>query len=185
MFIDQFRASFRNFLRPNLYEVEFHEIDIKGITSNELRKMTLLCKEASFPFLTFNVAEMFYNGLKKETVQGADYDPVTLNFMIDDNSTPIKFANNWINAIKDVNQNFAFRNEYTSNILIIMKDIRGMNKALVTLHDAFPVNIEPITLGYDQNDVISELGISFTYDYATYEFGSGLNTGFDFINNYI
>lgn len=186
MFIDRFRASFRDFLRPNLYEVEFHEMpQIEGITSFDLRNMTLLCKEASFPFLTFNVAETFYNGIKKETVQGADYDPVTLNFMIDDNSTPIKFANNWIKAIKDEHQNFAFKKEYSSNIVIILKDLRGFDKAKVTLHDAFPVNIEPISLGYDQNDVISEISMSFAYDNATYEFGDGLSTGFDFINKFI
>ena len=190
MQISKFKSAFTNFQRPNLYRVDFAFKSFQPSVNVKLEAVSLLCKEAAFPFFTFNLAESFYNGYKHSTVQQIDYDPVNLTFMIDTNGSVLTFLREWSYAIKDEFHNFGFRDDYVADITINMLDqrtsefVHSLDKvdksilnnlnsneiitAKVVLRNAFPVNIDSIPLSYESNDEISTVSVALNFDFADY-----------------
>ena len=122
MDISKFKSSFTNFLRPNLYRVEFDFKKFNPSKYADMEKVSMLCKDAAFPFFTFNLTESFYNGKKHFTAQEIDFDPVNLVFMVDSDGNVLNFLTAWKNQIVDANHNYGFRDDYIATVTISMLD---------------------------------------------------------------
>lgn len=171
MDISKFKSSFTNFLRPNLYRVEFDFKKFNASSYANMETISMLCKDAAFPFFTFNLAETHYNGRKHFSAQEIDYDPVNLVFMVDSDGNVLNFLTAWAKEIVDTNYNYGFRDDYIATITISILDQTPsdlIQKATVKLYNAFIVNVDEISLGYDNTNQISEISVSFNFDYAEY-----------------
>lgn len=170
MFLENLKASFSDFLRPNYYGVVF-----SGNLFGE-QEFGFLTRGATFPFHTYNTTNAFYNNLSRHYANSVDYDPVTFNFLVDDGLKVLRFFDSWRKLImNDGSRTFNYKEEYTGNIEVELLNRKQFWRARVTLLDAFPVNMENIALAADSNDQIMELTVSFRYDDVRYEFDDGLS----------
>jgi hypothetical protein len=170
MFLENLKASFSDFLRPNYYGVTF-----SGNIFGEF-EFGFLTKGATFPFMTYNTTTVFYNNLPRHFVNAVDYDPIPFTFLVDDGLKVLRFFDNWRKLVmNDGSRTFNYKEEYSGNIEIELLNRKQFMRARVIIKDAYPVNIDNIALAADTNDTIMELGVSFRYDDVSYEFDDGLS----------
>lgn len=170
MFLENLKASFADFLRPNFYQVTF--------TGNLFGDFAFgfLTKGATFPFFTYNTTAVQYNNLPRNFVQSIDYDPITFEFLVDDGLKVIRFFDSWRKLVmNDGSRTFNYKDEYSGNIEIELLNRKQFMRAKCTILDAFPVNIDNIPLAMDANDQIMTLSTSFRYDDIIYEFDDGFS----------
>jgi hypothetical protein len=170
MFLENLKASFSDFLRPNLYQVTFtgHLFGAK--------EFGFLTRSATFPFMTYNTTSVQYNNLPRHYVSSVDYDPIAFEFFVDDGLKVIKFFNDWRKLVmNDGSRTFNYKDEYSGNIEIELWNRKQLMRVKCTILDAFPVNIENIALAADANDQLMTLSTSFRYDDIIYEFDEGIS----------
>jgi len=170
MFLENLKASFSDFLRPNYYGVTF-----SGNIFGE-QEFGFLTKGATFPFMTYNTTTAFYNNLPRHFVNQVDYDPIPFTFLVDDGLKVLRFFDSWRKLImNDGTRTYNYKEEYSGQIEVELLNRKQFMRARVIIKDAYPVNIDNITLAADLNDQIMELGVSFRYDDVEYEFDDGLS----------
>jgi hypothetical protein len=182
MFLENLKASFSDFLRPNLFQVTF-----SGNLFGDY-EFGFLTKAATYPFMTYNTTSIQYNNLPRHFAQGVDYDPISFEFLVDDGLKVLRFFDKWRQLVmNDGSRTFNYKDEYSGNIEIELWNRKQMMRAKCTILDAFPVNIDNVALAMDANDQIMTLNVSFRYDDVFYEFDEGLSIagikdfGFDLI----
>jgi hypothetical protein len=170
MFLENLKASFSDFLRPNYYEVTF-----SGNLFGE-QEFGFLTSAATFPFQTYNTQSVFYNNLPRHFVSGIDYDPVSFTFLVDDGLKVLRFFDSWRKLImNDGSRTFNYKEEYSGNIEVQLLNRKQFWRAKCEILDAYPVNMESISLAADSNDQIMTLQVSFRYDDIQYDFDDGLS----------
>ena len=157
-------------LKPNSYKVEFTVP--RGIVSSpiELDVLQLMSKGAVFSFYTFEVIENFINNTTMNYVNKINFEPIALRFFVDTDGKLMEFLKQWnIAQYDNVTGMFGYRDDYATDITVSLLDIQGVVRSKVTYHRAFPISIEDIELGYDANDAVMEVNVSFAYDYPSYD----------------
>jgi hypothetical protein len=170
MFLENLKASFSDFLRPNLFQVTF-----SGHFFGE-QEFGFLTKGATYPFMTYNTTTVQYNNLPRHFAQSVDYDPINFEFMVDDGLKVLRFFDSWRKLVmNDGSRTFNYKDEYSGNIEIELLNRKQFMRAKCTILDAFPVNIDNVALSADANDQIMSLNVSFRYDDVMYEFDDGFS----------
>lgn len=170
MFLENLKASFSDFLRPNYYGVTF-----SGNLFGE-QAFGFLTSAATFPFQTYNTASVFYNNLPRHFVNSIDYDPITFTFLVDDGLKILRFFDSWRKLImNDGTRTYNYKEEYSGNIEVELLNRKQFWRARIKILDAYPVNVENIALGADTNDQLMTLNVSFRYDDVQYEFDDGFS----------
>ena len=170
MFLENLKASFSDFLRPNFYQVTF-----TGNLFGEY-EFGFLTKAATYPFMTYNTTSVQYNNLPRHFVNAVDYDPITFQFLVDDGLKVLRFFDSWRKLImNDGSRTFNYKDEYSGNIEVELWNRKQFMRAKCIILDAFPVNIDNVALAMDANDQIMELSVSFRYDDIIYEFDDGFS----------
>jgi len=162
MYLDKFTSKFTDFLRPNLFAVYIYP---KAKFENNYTEegINLLCHEASIPFHTFTTVDVFYNNKTHSTINKIDYDPISFTFYVDKFNKVLNFFDEWKKQIINENFQFGFYDDYISQIYIHVFDKLGEIAVSTVIEEAYPVNINPITLSYGENDVIMNLQTSFKF----------------------
>lgn len=184
-----------DFLRPNRYEVIFHSsyskfnklIDNKygklgetlfnKYTNNLGRTIRSVfdtdigrhCKSVSFPFYTFNTIDSFINNKTMNVINKIDYDPVSFTFLLDAEKKILDFLLSWKSLIIDQKYRYGYRDDYRTDIEIIMHHLHDSEVISCKLKNAFLINIDPIELGTELRDQISEITFSVQYDDIEYD----------------
>ncbi|MCK5343842.1 MAG: hypothetical protein KAR20_10585 [Candidatus Heimdallarchaeota archaeon] len=170
MFLENLKASFSDFLRPNFYQVTF-----SGNLFGEY-EFGFLTKAATYPFMTYNTTSVQYNNLPRHFVNSVDYDPISFEFLVDDGLKVLRFFDSWRKLImNDGSRTFNYKDEYSGNIEVELWNRKQLMRAKCTILDAFPVNIDNVALAMDANDQIMQLSVSFRYDDIIYEFDDGFS----------
>ena len=170
MFLENLKASFSDFLRPNLFQVTF-----SGKFFGEY-EFGFLTKGATYPFMTYNTTTVQYNNLPRHFANSVDYDPINFEFMVDDGLKILRFFDSWRKLVmNDGSRTFNYKDEYSGNIEIELWNRKQMMRAKCTILDAFPVNIDNVALAADANDQLITLNVSFRYDDVIYEFDEGFS----------
>jgi hypothetical protein len=170
MFLENLKAMFSDFLRPNLFQVTF-----SGNFFGDF-EFGFLTKAATYPFMTYNTTTVQYNNLPRHFAQGVDYDPIAFEFLVDDGLKVLRFFDNWRKLVmNDGSRTFNYKDEYSGNIEIELWNRKQFMRAKCTILDAFPVNMDNIALAMDANDQIMTLNVSFRYDDVIYDFDEGFS----------
>ena len=169
--IDKFKSSFKHgFVHPNLFRIQFTGgpafLHKDGV--NEM--MSLACKSAQIPGTTFPEEKYYHNGRYMKFVNGADYDPFTMVFLVDDTdklggSKIISVMDDWNAAIYDYEKGkFGFKNDYKADLIISMFNRAGTMIYQSKLLGVYPVNITSFDLSYDTKTTIMDYEVSFNFD---------------------
>ena len=166
--IDDFKSSFSDFLRPNLYAV--YVFPKTGFYPQNDNKVGLLAHEATFPFFTFNTNDFWYNNLPMSAVSKVDYDPAAFTFYVDKDNVILGFLDAWTKQILGSDRTIGFYDDYVARVVVELFDRQFNTAAMVTLVDAYPVNVASLSLGYAQNDALMNVQVSLQFRDVEYDF---------------
>lgn len=150
------------------------------------QEVGLLCNSATLPGQSLATKESYnYIGLKENFAHTVQYDELTLEFFVDSSYRTLKFFEHWIefigsgNNIIDLQQPNYFREikypeDYKSDGCRLYKfenDNRNVSSSLninryqeYTFKGLFPKAVYPSAVGYDLDNQVMSLSVSFSYD---------------------
>ncbi len=146
------------------------------------RDLGLLCKNAQLPGTAYATAQINgnYMGINQKYAHTRIYTDSSFTFIVDDDYKVIKFFELWqefISSGSDTNRSrkayyhrMRFPSEYKIDTMQLQKFDKNHGASVeYTFLSAFPVNITPVAVSYDESRIL-EISVSFAYD--RYFFGS-------------
>ena len=186
---DIMRAMSTRYAKSDKFRVQ---INTPISISNPLSGAEFLCESVDFPFFTFNTSEQYYNSTHVNTVNGVDFDPITLTFLIDTGTTAdisvigaisainnyvtgssaaakaITLFTNWSNAIRNTSGQVGYLNDYAGTLTIRLMDDNLIDLKTANINKAYPINADSLNLSRDSNEELLLLNVSFKYESITY-----------------
>lgn len=159
-------------------------------------ELEAFCEKSQLPGYQFQLETNRHYGPSFKIPHMPEYQDITMTFMCSMQMWERYFFDAWMYLVMDpVSNNFNYKTEYAVDIDIVQffeksdaDDASVKNGAplwdgtiesnyMSTLYDAFPVSIAEQALGYDMNNQIQKLEVTFTYKYALPFTGKGSTTG--------
>jgi hypothetical protein len=155
-------------------------IAVPNFTQSDLR---FFCKSATIPGLNVVVQDYRPNGfgLPHSVPTALQPDQVNLVFMMDSQHKVLNFFHQWMQKVvnydisrgmfSEVNgqlpYEMGYRNDYVSTITLALYSNDTNNFYEYTLLNAFPTQISPIDVAWDDNDSYSTMTVNFAYSGMT------------------
>ena len=155
--IFEFQAHMKNFMRPNKFEVR-----IGRVKASKQRTYAISCFQAQLPGNTIATTDkdIGFRSVAYQTV----YSDIILGFYCDEKMKALKYWQHWIEKIHNRTTNqWAYHDDYVSEINIVPINRSDHNVATWTLHDAYPKQVDPIQLDYGTNDSVMTVNVTITY----------------------
>lgn len=164
--LQQFKGQFEGGARPTLYNVSL--VFPVGVADNSAtEKMSFMCKGAQLPGISTGVIEVPYMGRTVKLAGDRQFQPITLTVINDTNWVIRNAFERWFNLMNQHAENVgAVRpSEYQVDMVIDQLGRDGKVIASYTMVGAFPSDLAPIELGFDQIDTIEEWTTTIEYSY--------------------
>jgi hypothetical protein len=133
-------------------------------------QLSYLCDSAPMPGRTIATSELRHYGPTRKLAREATFPELQLGFILTNAMSARKTFLNWMDYIIDpVTANIRYQNEYKGTVKVYMFDqsTQGMNAGSATLgaeyQQAFPTNVDPIALGWDQLNQVGKFSVNFQY----------------------
>ena len=159
--VDGFRHSLleKGFARPNLFAVEI------GRTDNTLSalKLGMSCHAAQIPGI--NIATTDKDVGLRSVGYNQIYSDIILSFYCDSNMHMYGFWESWCkDIINPVDRRNRYYDNYAKNNITIVQLNRQKNAvAKFILQEAYPKQVDPISLDYSAGGNITSLNVTITY----------------------
>lgn len=177
MSLTEFKSLFNDLLRPNYFELIIEPP--KKLSNIDTTIFKYLVVSTDFPFETI-VAKQYVTLSRKHNIAGdVDYDPFTINFLLDSQGKLLDFFERWKKLIINDENKMGYYNDYIGNMRIRMLDRKLNNIYEVKIYECFPVNRNNINLSNITTDTFIEFPVSFVYLKAEY-----LHNGMKYPSNY-
>ena len=140
-------------------------------------ELTAFCDKTQIPSYQFQMETVRHYGPSFKIPHMPEYQDITMSFLCSGGMWERYFFDAWMYMIMDpITNNFNYKNEYAVDVVIASYipggDIVDNDRNYITqLIDCFPVSVQEQELGYDMNNSIQRVQVSFSYKYAT-PFGS-------------
>ncbi len=169
-------ASINNFIalmrddglaRDNRFEVVITPPRILNATNSEFDKLLFYCQSVTLPGINFLSQAVYTFGESREVIYNRSFDPVELEFLLDDNMEIKWFFDRWAeNIIDPVTRMANYYNDYTTTIEISQLDFSEQEKIkyTVSLHESFVKTISPIQYNSSSKE-ITKLRVTIQYKY--------------------
>lgn len=178
--INDFKAAVgknREFAKAARFAVQI------GRISNLFKDLIFMCETAEMPGRALVLNDYRYYGPNFKLPHQSEYTEINFSFYVSDIMREKELFDNWMSYINPKNSyNFRFRNEYSTDINIyqyseiaekVSSRIGGAASERVqatykaTLRQAYPINVQPLTLSWAE-DNIHRLQVTFAYtDWVT------------------
>ena len=130
--------------------------------------MTLRCTDAEISGQSLQTMDFRYYGPSFKTPNQVIYSDLTLMFLTDVRMTERLFFYDWFRFITgNGSYDFAYRNEYSTEIRVEKMDERNNVVLGVKVKDAYPINIMPMPVSWADEGF---LRTSVQFAYTDYEF---------------
>jgi hypothetical protein len=140
---------------------------IKQYSGGFEEQLVYLCEAAEYPGRGFLNIDARYYGPNFKLPYQPTYEDITLTFMCRNDSIERLYFDNWMTIINPVNTfDFAYRDDYRSQIDIFHIDDIGEPQYHFSLLDAYPLLVNPQQLTW-ADDQFLRLGVTFTYSWWT------------------
>lgn len=192
--VDQFKANFEGMgARPNLYEAHLYfpigvegdeALAEQGIPST--RKMSFLIEATSLPGSTLGSVAVPFRGRTFNVPGDRTFEDWSVTCMNDTDFQLRNAMEAWMDRLNRNQQNVSGAVNYQGvfadlDVIQLSRTISRYGTEEDELkevkhyrfYDAFPISIEAITLGYDQNDQYEKFGVTFKYQYFKSIHGDG------------
>ena len=176
-------------LRTNKFIVEFvPPASIGGANRGKQDMLSLRCDSVQWPgvsFMTLDTPPRAGYGATELIPYAPIFEDVTLNFIVDKNSSTHKFFFDWMNSIvnlKSLGQTrlsarngepsafeVGYKNNYSTDINITMYRETGISKSdnhaamTATLYRAFPKALPSFELNWGSENEVLRLNVQFAY----------------------
>lgn len=199
-YAQEFLSKFRNGIsQPNRYRAKFFLPKGVSISGKELGvnddakvgkisrmqnyfnsvgQIDLKCCSAQLPGRQMMTFDHRMNGAPFKIPYSSSYGPASLSFYADGTLDTRDYFDVWQSSVNNLSTNtFNFPDEYVSDLNIAMLDRGGNETYSVNLFEAWPVDLNEITLGSSQNDEITIVTVSLEYHYWQPVFSSSPKNG--------
>jgi hypothetical protein len=177
--ISKFKAGGLQFggAHSALFQVVFNQTGttLDTLTTNlpltGQEKFTFSCRGASLPPSTLGVIELPYFGRRLPVAGDRTFPPWTVTVMNDEDWVVRSMFETWNNALNHLQGNVrdaAFingDNNYKADFSVIQYAKTGEVIAQYQIVGAWPSQIDPINLDWDNQNQIETFGVTFSYDY--------------------
>jgi hypothetical protein len=155
--------------RPNQFEVELTFPGFVSLGSLAGQKAQFMVMAASLPASRIDVAPAPFRGRFVFTAGERTFDPWTITVLNDTDFLIRNSMEQWQQAINNNITNVGLTNpsDYQSRALVHQLSRSGDRIKSYTFEGMFPVEVAPIDLAYDANNVIEQFGVTFNYQFWT------------------
>jgi hypothetical protein len=162
-----FKSSITNGLvRPNTFEVNLNFPGFVSGGTDATQLARFHCKAASLPESSVAPIPVFFQGRAVHVAGERSFQPWQVmiyneNFVIRDT------LERWMHGINDLGTNGGIIQPalYQTDMRVIQLDRNGTELKEVKLINAFPIQIEPIQLDFENNNVVEVYSAVFVYDW--------------------
>lgn len=169
--INSFRSKLSSGARPNLFEVSLtapsEVTDPEGLLGAN-GNFKFLCRSAAIPSMTLGIIEVPFRGRRIKIPGDRTFTDWTVTVINDEAQGMRAVFDNWMAYINNPDGTEAIRTstgDYRCTVTINHLDGAGEISRQYQLFDAFPTDVSPIDLSYDNVDVIQEFTVTFQYHY--------------------
>ena len=172
--VNDFRAQLTGGgARANIYRVYIPNPNVNTSRGTggaaTMQKISILCKGAQLPESNLGVIEVPYMGRVFKIAGDRTFPEWTTTFYNDEDFAIKDFLESWSNSMnghvsnqRDFSGN---ANAYQVNIDIAQLGKSGERIKAYRLIHAFPTNIAPIEVAYENNDTIEEFTVTWQYSH--------------------
>lgn len=165
---DDFLANFakhKDFAKVSKFHVEITKPSAFIAGDVDFRDLRFQCEAAELPGYNINTVDARIYGVPAPVASFASFNDITLTFICAGDLWEKKLFDYWLNLIIPVNNyHLRYKNEYVSKINIKQYYETGEPSYIVSLWNAFPITLSPLTLNWG-DDGIHKLSVTFKYDY--------------------
>ena len=169
MSINDFIANFKGGARPNRFRVQ---ITWPGIVGTPNVRDEIVVSAAGLPASVIGVIPVPYKGRQIPVPGDRTFEDWTITVVNDTTFSHRNAFERWLNLINAHEANVQGTDTY-KNLLatvdVVQLDRDDKILKTVKLFNVFPTNVAQIDLGYDQNDVLEQYTVTFSYSH----WGSG------------
>ena len=146
--------------------------DVKNLEgmANNLKGLEFLCDAAPMPGKTIATSELRHYGPTRKIAREVTYPEMQLSFIMTNAMTARNVFLDWMNFIIDPETaNIEYQDSYKGTIQILMMDQQAKSASVSTAiqaveyREAFPTNVDPINLGWDQINQLGKFNVNFAY----------------------
>jgi hypothetical protein len=169
--VDDFRGKMTGGgARANMFEVN---INFPAAAGGDTELTNFMCRAAQLPGITTGIVEVPFRGRILKFPGDRTFEDWTITVYNDINFTVRDGFESWMNTMNThignvglVMDNAGY-GTYLSDMTVSQLSQGGDVVKTYTLRNAFPTNIAPIELSYDQQTAVEEYAITIAYDYWT------------------
>lgn len=165
--ITGFKSSITNGLvRPNTFEVNLNfPVFVNGGTDASYLSQ-FHCKSASLPESTVAPVPVYYQGRAVHVAGERTFQPWSVA-VYNENFQIRNALERWMHGINDLGTNGGIIQPalYQTDLNVTQLDRNGVALKNIKLVNAFPVQIDPIQLDFENNNNIEIFGVTFVYDW--------------------
>ena len=163
---------------------EDYDVNSVGEEMSQLVFFTTSCESAQFPGTNFLTQEYHKYGQMLKVPYQRIFEDVTLSFRCDGNMLEKKFFDRWTSIVQNtLTGDMKFKDGYVATIKIAQLSEAFQEIYVGELVNAYPVNIQAVTLAQDQNNSYVKIDVTFTYDFFRQLSGQQYNVGYDVIQS--
>jgi hypothetical protein len=154
---------------------------------NNPRDISVLCETTGIPGIDFGVMETQYGIKRRKLPNSFDQQDITFTFMMTNDYFSRNFLDTWCNSVVNkLDATFNYKSDYASDIVIQQLDTKNFPIGGVKLYNAYPVSVQEIQLSNMNENDITKITATFTYDYAmqTDAIASSLDAGSVLLKNF-
>ena len=162
----EFKAQFGGGARPTLYKVTINfPTAIQSQVATE--KLQFTCKGAQIPGATAGLIEVYHMGRTVKLAGDRTFQPINLTVVNDVDWITRSAFERWMAYINNHSENRgAVRpSDYMVDAFIEQLDRNGDTIASYTLIGAYPEDLSPVELGFDQVDTLEEYNVTLQYQW--------------------
>jgi hypothetical protein len=153
--------------RANQFMVKLNSPAGVNVNGAVLDSVRFLCKAASIPASTVDDIPLQYRGRTLHVAGERTFAPWTVSIYNDTTFGIRSWLENWSQTIQDHSSTFGTTTPllYQANLEVHQLDRSGAGIRSYQFISAYPVEIGPIGLDYDQTNAIETFDVTFIYDY--------------------
>jgi hypothetical protein len=135
-----------------------------GNSAEITRGLDVMCSQTEMPGKTINTAETKYNGDVHKMGQSLMYGNQQFVFKVSKDMHEKSIIDEWMNLVIDpISHEVGYLRDYATTITIMQLDTEDKVVHSVSLIDAFPVMVNPMTLSNLEQNNVHELMVQFAY----------------------
>lgn len=184
--ISQFKSNLK-IVRPNLFYAEISSLPKfsknSPISQNISTTFQFRCEATELPGKTIATSDEQMYGPTKKFAYEITYNDLNLQIIASEDMTERIFFEEWMNnIITPTDMNFGnfkgglskYYDDYASGTLKIHQlDQKGIKICTYTLYNAYPIQISPMNLSWEEKDTYQRFTATITYRHHIFEY-SGL-----------